>query len=205
MVAFSSSAIGDQLDGARVRSAGLVVFDFQTQPMRVWSGNGDLRAVIRGDTYTFRGIGELGRLSTAGFGLAGLVEEMTFTLAATETLLSAADEDAANLETIGRDVELWVQFFDDRLGRDWNILGNPLLFFWGKMGPIVITQDPPGSDGAIVRTIEVTAQNALRAHGRPPYSFFSDQDQRARSSDGADSLCARIPEFVSGSVTWPRF
>lgn len=197
----AAKEIEAQRDGPLIRKTALVFFDFKSQPVRVFAGFGRLRA--RG--YEWQGLGRLGQLTYSGAGLAGIVEEMTFSLAASEEMLTFADEDADNDETIGRDVEVWIQSFDVVPERDWQLLGDPLLYFWGKMGPIAIDRQVAEDDGQVIRTIEVTAQNAMLNFARPPHSFFSDTDQKARSSDGADNICLRMPEFVDGSVLWPRF
>lgn len=189
------------LGSGRVRAAALVFFDFLSQPVRLWSGAGDLRTL----GSTFKGTAGLGKLSVAGWGPAGIVETMTFSIAANATVLAAADQDAANNETDGRNVWVWLQFFDDRPGKDWALLGDPIFYFWGTMGPITVVQAPPDQAGAIAYSMSVTATNAMRVHSRPTLAFFADHDQKARSPDGLDNSCARMGEFIDGNVLWPRY
>ena len=205
MADFSDPAIDEQLTGRNRRSTAMVWFDFRTKPLYLWPGFGEIRAPHRGKMRTWQGMGTLGSLTSAGFGVATVVEEMTFKLAGTDEILAAADGDAAELETEGRDVEVWLQFQDRRTDRDWQLLGDPILWFWGKMGVPEIGEELPDQDGTRQLSVSVTAQNVLVAHAKPPYGYFSDTDQRTRSYGGDDNLCLRMQEFVDGSVEWPRF
>jgi hypothetical protein len=200
-VAEFDAVVEAQLDAARPYYTVLVFFDFQTQPVRVWHGAGDLAVM----GHTWKGLGRLGQISAAGQSQAGIVEELTFRIAASEEMLERADLDAANEDTIGRDVEVWVQFLDLRPDSRHQLLPERFLYFWGRMGPLTSDRSPPDQAGNVVMSIEIAAQNALRNWSKPPFGMFSDTDQRHRASDGADAICVRIPEFVDGSVAWPQF
>lgn len=206
MTDFNNALIDAQLDGRQVRCAPLVLFHFRSGLLGVWPGFGLLRT--SGTVYggEWQGIGSLGQLSILTSGADGSVAEMTFSLMATSEMLSTMSSDSD--ESIGREVEVFLQFFDvrrfDDAGNfvDWQLLGWPIQIFWGRMGPLRADKTAE-DDGPAQRTLSVSAQNLFVTRGRPPYMHFSDRDQKSRSSD--DNLCVRVSQLSEGSVAWPTF
>ena len=123
-------------------------------------------------------------------------------------LLANIRED--NEETVGREAEIFDQFFDvrevDEAGRavDWATIGDPYSWYWGQMSPVTVKIDPPGDNGRRMRTVSVNVQNALINGARPKNSYFSDRDQRARSG-GTDQIFISVAQFANGTAPWPIF
>ena len=189
-------AIETQLSGQTVRLSALVEFHFRSGTVRLWPGFGDL---VAGGT-TWQGIGQLGALSPVSSGPGQAVEEMEFNLSGGAGLLDKFVDDAE--ESSGREVNVLLQFF----GEDWQTLGDPWNWFWGIMGPLRAERAEAGEDATnpqITRVISVTASNAFVNRARPPYSFFSDRDQRARHP--GDNIFLHISKMAHHTVRWPVF
>jgi hypothetical protein len=189
-------AIAAQLAGNTVRAAPLVHFDFRTTPMRLWPGFGPLEAA--GETWL--GLGDLGSISGTGAGPGQVVEEMAFSLAGGPELLANFAEDAE--EATGREVEVWLQFFDE----GWAPLDDPFQIFWGVMGPLKVERGESGDDpltARATRLLSVTAANAFINRGRPSYGFFTDRDQKARKP--GDNIFLNIARMSEIKVRWPKF
>lgn len=196
--------IDAQLAGATVRCAYLVFLDFKSGPVRLWPGFGDL--TIGG--YTYRGIGNLGALSTITAGPGGAVDEITATLFGDSTILANLEADAA--ESAGQNLEVLLAFFDirqtDEMGNwvDWAPFPDPLSLFVGRMGPMTVKRQPPDLErGGATRIISVPAQSILVNRARPSFQFFSDRDQKSRSP--TDNIFLRVSQMSEGSVRWPVF
>lgn len=198
--------VAAQLDGATVRAAPLVHFAFKSGAIRLWPGFGPL--VAGGETW--QGLGNLGSLSGISGGPGGAVDEINFSLTATEEMLGDFQADAD--EAAGRDVFVWLQFFDlrqkDADGNwvDWKTLGSPRQLFWGRMGPLTAEMSPP-SDGGERRMwlLSLTAQNAFLNRARPTFSYFSDRDQKSRDPTGTDNIFLNVPKYVDATARWPTF
>jgi hypothetical protein len=194
-----------QLDGATVRAAHMALFDFKTEPKRLWPGFGDL---LLPSGLRFEGIGSLGTLSSISAGPGGAVEEITASLFGDETILARIEDDAE--ESVGRELTVYLQFFDirktDEAGNwvEWAPLDEPLTMFVGRMGPLKVKREPPGDGSSASRIVSVSAQNILVNRARPSFSFFSDRDQKARG-DGTDNIFLRVSQYSEGTVRWPIF
>ncbi len=193
-----------QIDGATIRAAGLVKFDFKSGLKRYWQGSGTLDA--GGEKWL--GVGNLGAIEPIQSGPRGAVEEITLSLFGGEGLLANIEADAG--ESVGREVNLYLQFFDirrtDDAGNwvDWQPIADMLSLFWGRMGPMSVKRQAAGAEGRGLRSISVTVQNAMTNRRRPPLGFFSNTDQRERGSS-SDQICIRISEFAEKTVRWPVF
>lgn len=190
-----ADAIVAQLTGPTVRIAALVHFDFRTQPLRLWTGTGELAAL--GEIWHGTdGLGEIGGIAQSADELAA--EEVTFSLASTEGgLLANFQADAAEAE--GRAVTLHEAFFGD----DGSLITTRQVFA-GTLGPLEAKRHPREADGAVMRVIEVRAVNLFANRNRPALRYFSDADQRTRSSD--DELFARVAEYAGGTeIRWPVY
>lgn len=189
-----SAAIQAQFDGATVRQAKLVVFDFVSGPVRLWEGADSL--VIAGDTY--RGIGNLGRMNAISAGPGQAVEEIVFQLAGSPEMLVYFTADSA--ESVGREVRIYIQFFAD----DWSPLDTPVQIFWGRMGSLIVDRPRHNVGDPAGRIITVRATNPFTNRRRAPNAFFSDSDQKARG-DGTDNIFIRASQMASAKVPWPHF
>ena len=199
-----SEIIEAQLSGATVRVTSLVSLDFKSGMVRLWQGAGWLDA----GGFPWRGVGELGAMSPTQSGPRGAVEEIEMSLFGGDTLLANIEADAD--ESVGREVNVYLQFFDirrtDADGNwvDWNPLDDMISMFWGRMGPMSVKRQAASEQGRGSRVVSITVQNALVNRQRPPFGFFSDRDQKARGRT-TDDIFIRIPEFSEGTVRWPQF
>lgn len=199
-------AIEAQIDGANVRCTTLVWFDFKSGGKGYWPGFGDLDAGGR----LYQGTCGLGTLTPMESGPSGGVDEMTFSIAGPPEILQRFPEDME--ETIGRDVEVLLQFFDGRkqdpntgLYVEWRTLDDPMQLFAGKMGPMNVRHDPGSTTERPMRVVSVTAQNAFINRSRAQFGWFTDIDQKARSPGGDDNMFALVSSLVEGSFEWPQF
>lgn len=197
------AAIEAQLSGGVVRASPLVHFDFRSGAVRVWPGFGPLDA----GGYRWQGIGNLGSMSPVTAGSGGAIEEISFSLFGDETMLATIEEDAE--EASGREVNVWLQFFDirqeDEAGNwvEWQPLSDPLVLFWGRMGPLAVQRTPPGEDARASRIVSVSAQNAFLNRSRPAFAWFTDRDQKSRAA--SDNMFVRVSQLTEGTVRWPQF
>lgn len=192
-----------QLSGANVRCTTLVWFDFTSGGKGYWPGFGELVA----DGRLYQGTGGIGTLTPMESGPSGGVDEMTYSIAGPPEILQRFPEDQA--ETIGRDVEVLLRFFDARRQDEggnfveWALLSDPIHVFAGKMGPLTAEHSPGSTSERPMRQVSVTAQNAWINRSRPQYAFFTDLDQKARSA--GDNMFALTAKLVEGSFEWPQF
>lgn len=187
-------AIEVQLDGPTVRRATLAIFEFASGPTRLWEGFRDL--VIDGET--FRGLGNLGRINAVNSGPGQAVEEIVFQLTGNSDMLAFFDEDSD--ETVGREVTLFFQFFN----ADWSAISETVQYFWGRMGAPFVDRELHGVGDPASRIVSVRATNPFINRRRPPFAFYSDRDQKART-DGTDNLFIRASQMASAKVAWPSF
>jgi len=199
-----SELIEAQLSGATVRLAAFVRIDFKSGEMRLWQGYG--KQIAGGEEW--QGVGNLGALTPIQSGPRGAVEEINLSLFGEHEFLENIEADAD--ESIGREVNFYLQFFDVRrfneagVWVDWQPLDDMISWAWGRMGPLSVSRQPPSERGRALRTISVVVQNALVNRRRPPFGYFSDRDQKARGS-ADDEIFSRMAEFSEGTVRWPQF
>ncbi len=193
-----------QLNGATVRAAGLASFDFKSGFKRLWQGAGTLEV----SGHEWLGIGDMGTLEPIQSGPRGAVEEITMRLTGEAGLLAQIDADAD--ESVGRECNIYLQFFDvrrfDEAGNwvDWQPIDELVTLFFGNMGPLSVSRQPPSADGRTSRVVSVTIQNSLVNRRRPAFGFFTDQDQKARHSS-TDQIFIKMAEFSEGTTRWPVF
>lgn len=194
-----------QLAGPLVRCASLARFDFKSGEKRLWPGFGDL--VVNGETW--QGLGNLGQISQVSAGPGQTIEELVLTLFGDDTIISHFTSDAE--EAVGRAVRAYFQFFEvrqtDEAGNwvDWApIGGDPLQFFWGRMGPLFVDRPVQTGGGRATRAISTRAANAFINRRKPPFGLYSDRDQRGRTNN-TDNLFVHASSMASATVNWPVF
>lgn len=210
MAAFDD-LIEAQLSGATVRCAPLVVFEFASETVRLWSGFGDLVIGVDSPVEIFKGIGNLGQISSIDQGTDGIVEEMTFSVFGDEGLLANIAADAE--ESDGRVAKVLLQFFDvrkfDESGNyvDWKALDEPLVLFQGVMGPLKVSRRPPSENQRATRTVSVTAEGYFVRRASPSWRYWSDRDQKGLLEDVEveDEMFSRVSLYADHSVAWPKF
>lgn len=207
MAAFPD-VIAAQLRGATVRCADLVRFDFLAGEKRYWPGFGPF---TDRNHETWEGVGNVGTVSGVTSGPGQAMDELTFALFGDDTMMEKFQESVN--ETAGREAFLYQQFFDvrqfDESGNwvDWLPLDEPMVTFWGTMGPLIIDRplQEPGGQGTRTRAVSIHVVNAFKNRRRPAYSYYSHRDQLARSSDGNDQIFVNASRMASVTVRWPKF
>ncbi len=203
MVDFSQT-INAQIRGANVRLTALVELHFKSGISRLWQGAGTLEIA---DQDWF-GVGKLAAMSPMQSGPRGAVEEIELSLFGEAGLLARIDDDAD--ESVGRECNIFLQFFDvrqtDDAGAwvDWQALDQKIALFWGTMGPLGVKRQVESGGNPGVRVVSVVVQNILVNRQRPVWSFFSKEDQIARTGK-QDDIFNSMQDLVEGTVKWPVF
>lgn len=202
MTTLDHPAIAAQLAGATVRWAPLVAIDLTSGMQRLWPGFGD--RVLGGQTY--RGIGNLGQIEVLEQGPGQAAVERIYRLFGSAAMLSnfAADADSA----AGREVVEYMQFFETRETDEdgnwveWQPVGDPIENYWGVMGELRVERPEAAISEQITRVVEVSTTNAFTNRRRPPNAFYTDRDQKARSS--GDTIFIAMAS-VNRRFRWPNF
>jgi hypothetical protein len=186
-VAYFSETVAAQLAGHHVNVAILGHFDFVSEPMRLWLGDGPIRA----GGHVWQGIGQFASISGLESAINGTAPMATFTLSGVDRGIVARVKEAS-AEVKGRDVTISLQFFDE----DVRPLDNPYAFYVGIMDTMPLTVSGP--DRA---SIEVTAESVFARRGLPLWGNLSDRDQN-RLFPGDRSL-EGLPQIPFRRRTWP--
>jgi len=190
--------IAAALGGAKVECAYLVAFEFASETMRLWRGNGVLDT---SDGNKWMGIGQLGEISGIEQATNGEAPEAKFTLSGIDAdiLRLARDEFAA--EVLGRRAVVYIQFFgepDASNPANQRVLDLPFAVWSGRMLSPTITIDPSGE-----RSIAVPAESLFSLRGRPRYAMNTDRDQDLRFP--GDQGFAFAASLVNKVLTWPDY
>lgn len=180
-------AVATALKQAVVRCDLLVYFDFATTPMWLWQGFGTLHTL---DDQDWQGIGQLGHIGDLESSIGGTAPQATFTLSGVDPSLL---NDALNAsdEVFGRDVNVYMQFFDENFA----CLDNPYVVWAGTMNTLHVKHSVSQC------SVELTAETIFARRSLPPLGNLSDRDQRRLYPD--DSGCGIIPAMVSRVAIWP--
>jgi hypothetical protein len=183
------ATVAAALSGKVVRIGYLVHLDFTTTPFRLWLGHG----LLETGGHTWSGLGELGSISGMESAIGGTAPQTTFTLSGIDPGLVGKAIDASD-EVKGRDVTVYVQFFDP----DMQALDDPYAVYAGTMDLSRVK-----GQGADQRSIEVTAETLFARRALAPFGYLSDRDQQRLFS--GDRGLEQVPAMASKTVTWPQF
>lgn len=181
------SARATDLKKNLVRADLLVMFDFASGAMRLWQGFGTLHTL---DGNDWAGIGELGQIGDLESTIAGNAPQATFTLSGVNPSILAEAMNTSD-EVYGRDVNVYLQFFDEGFAP----LDNPYVAWAGTMDVMHVKQTVETC------TIELTAESIFFRRSLPPLGYLSDRDQRRFYPD--DHGLAIMPGMVARTVLWP--
>jgi hypothetical protein len=166
------------LSARALRVAYLVQFDFKTTPQYLWNGHYPLTWPLVGGP-TWQGLRQLG-------GIEGLEEAADMTATQMKFMLSGVS--AATLaiavgndrdEYVGRQVTVWLQFFDS----DMQPKGNPIARAAGIMDGLEISRARDGDQDKqnSVRVLTLTAESIFYGRGIAPAGNYTERDQKFRS------------------------
>lgn len=190
--------IASSLGGRRVDVAILALFDFTTEPMRLWTGNGVLRTL---DGNDWNGVGQWASLSGIEQAVNGEAPEATFTLSGVDADILRLARDEYEAEVRGRLVRLYIQFFGvddpDDPGNQ-RVLDNPYPIWAGRCLAPSFAVDAAGE-----RSVSLAAESLFSLRSRPRYAMYTDRDQQARFP--GDRGFEFAPSLVNKEVTWPDY
>lgn len=158
-----TGAMADQLTAAILEPILLAKLEFDVNPLRAWSGLGDL--VFEGETYT--GLGTLAGVRPGAETTALRAPGATFTLTGIPASIVTR---ALTVNYQDRPATLWLGALDPAGG----IVVNPLILFRGRMD--IMTVD----DGAESSTISISAESRLIDLEIPRLRRYTPEDQAAR-------------------------
>lgn len=179
--------------GRTVRAAELVFFDFLAEPMRYWRGAGPLRTP---DGIVWEGTGGLGSISGLDLALGTAAPKGTFAIAGTDPRIIAV-AGAQSSRVKGREVELYLQFFDE----GWAPLDLPVSLWWGEMDRMTFTAAADGD--TMSYTVSVAAEGAWTGRSRPAFGFWTDTDQQARAP--GDRGLEQVPSLPGKTIRYPVY
>lgn len=180
-------------------------FRLETDPVvRLWLGFGNIFAssnVFDPDGAEYTGFGEITSLPEFTQMVNGAAVRVEFVLSgvAGPVLQIAANNDADSIK--GKRVSVGMGIF----GPDWQLLGAPHWLANYRADRLTIDR-PPVSDPAAPRlgTISLSCGSELTDRRRPNFSYFSQNDQTARSP--GDNFCEYVPRYANNfNKKWPTF
>lgn len=182
------------LGGATVRASILILLDFVTTPMRLWSGAGYLSS----GGYTWAGLGEVGSISGLDVALSGEAPETTFMLSGVDPEIVSLARDEWQDEAKDRLAQVLIQFHNDADNLPLELYDEPYSIWSGRMQSVRFELM-----GDQTRTISVSVESLFTLRSRPAYSQYTDSDQQARFA--GDLGFAFVPSLLNKVVTWPDF
>lgn len=183
--------IREALAGRKPKSANLILFDFVDEPVRLWTGNGRLKA----GGQTWDGIGRLGAISGLEQAINGEAPEASFILSGIDAQIMRLARAEFGAKAKNRKVTAYVQFFrqDDDVPLD-----QPFPIWSGRMHAPLFNI---AADGA--REVTVTAESLFTLRSRPNFAMYTDRDQQKRfDGDKGFQFVATLRNKI---VTWPDF
>jgi hypothetical protein len=193
------------LAGGKVQCANLVMFDFASEPMRLWTGGYKLDT---NDGAVWRNVGTLGNMSGIEQAVNGEAPQAIFTLSgvSTEIMHIARDEFAS--EAKGRMARVYIQFFgvdDPEDPNNQRVLDLPYPVWGGRMLQPSFNI-VAGEDGEPAEcTVTISAESIFSLRSRPRWAMYTDSDQRNRFPEANDRGFEFVGNLVNKVTTWPDY
>lgn len=187
------------LAGAKVQCAFLVHFDFTTEPMRLWRGEGILRTQ---DDAQWKGLGTFGSMSGIEQAVNGEAPEASFVLSGIDADILRLARDEFEAEVRGRMVRVLIQFFgtDDPDDPDnQRVLDLPYPVWAGRCLMPTFTLDAESGE----RSVAITAESLFSLRSRPRYAMYTDRDQQLRFP--GDKGFEFVGTLINKVTTWPDY
>lgn len=183
--------IAAALGGRTPRCANLVLFDFVTTPVRVWTGNGVLKAA--GEQWS--GLGGLGAIGALEQAMNGEAPEVTMSLSGLDSSILSIARDEFEAEAKDRLVVVYLQFFnqDDDIPLD-----APYPVWSGRIQRPTFTIDASGA-----RDISISIESLFALRSRPNYAMYTIADQQSRFP--GDEGFGFVTSLRNKTVTWPDY
>jgi hypothetical protein len=191
------------LAGRKVQCANLVLFDFATDAVRLWKGNGML---VTNDGEAWFATGSFGDMDGIEQAINGEAPQATFTLSGidAEIMHTARDEFAS--EAKGRMARVYLQFFgqdDPDDPENQRPLDLPFPVWGGRMlqPQFALAEGDDGSPAA--RSVTISCESLFSLRGRPRWAMHTDADQQHRFP--GDQGVQFVASLVRKVTTWPDF
>jgi hypothetical protein len=183
---------------AEAKRVGVLLRVATSPVIRLWSGQvRDLSIPAGGaepdDGAIYQSMGLLTGLPALGAALNGDAERLEFTVsgaAVTGEVAALAGDGASDVR--GRAVDVGLVLFDDA----WQIV-PPIYWLWSGTADS-LTVERTGDAQAPTRTLKLSAGNVFTGRRRPNLTFFTDIDQRRRSSD--DAFFDQVAKYQAGTT-----
>lgn len=191
--------IARALAGSKVQMAPLVKFDFTSEPMGLWRGNGKLRT---NDDAQWLGIGALGSMTGIEQAVNGEAPEASFTLSGIDADIMRVARDEFEAEVRGRLARVYIQFFGVEDAEDpdnQRPLDMPYPIWAGRM--LEPTFDIVADSGE--RSVKISAESIYSLRSRPRYSMLTDRDQQHRFT--GDKGFQFVAKLLNKVLTWPDY
>jgi hypothetical protein len=193
-VSFFPETIEAALGGRTVRASFLVLFDFTSQPMRIWTGAGKITS---GDEDWY-GVGPLGSISGLEQAINGEAPETTFTASGINSEIVSIARDEFADEAKDRLAKVLLQFHNEEDDRPLELFDEPYAIWAGRMQTPRFELQGPRS-----RKITISAETLFSLRSRPTFSQYTDTDQKSRFP--GDRGFEFVPGLLDKIVTWPDF
>lgn len=196
-----SAAVRAQAQGQHVIAALFITFDFLSQTLRIWEGDGPLTR----EGFLWHGLGSrddgsgspLYSIDGLEQAINGSAPQLNLTLSGVDSrLVAAASQDAAAGEIEGRDLTIELGFFDATLPGLVPLDSLMTLGVWTMQKPAF------QATGVTTRTINLPCETLFAQRSRAPFGMLTDRDQQRRFP--GDLGCQFPPSLVDKDVSWPR-
>lgn len=181
-----------------------IFFRLDTSPVvRLWLGIGNIEPgvnVLDLEGATYQGFGAIQDVPELNQMINGAAARVDFTLSGVsgDVLAIASGDDAEAVK--GRAVAVGFGIF----GSDWSLLGAIKWFANYTADYLAVQQSADDPMAPIVRTVTLSCGSLMTGRRRPSLSYFSDQDQQARSP--GDLFCSLVARYAHGfQKPWPQF
>lgn len=182
------------LAGRTVRASFLVLFDFVSRPMRVWTGAGK----ITSGGNDWWGLGSLASISGLEQAVNGEAPETTFVLSGINSEIVSVARDEFEAEAKDRLAKVLLQFHNDHDDQPLELFDAPYSIWAGRMQTARFELQGPSK-----RVITVNAESLFSLRSRPAFSQYTDADQQARFE--GDKGFEFVPGLINKIVPWPDF
>lgn len=170
----------------------------KTSVVRAWLGVGDFDVPaddVETDGGIYLGIGLVGDVPALRQLVGGVAERVEFTLNGADELTFRLADDQVD-EVRGAPVNVGIVFFDE----DWQAVA-PVAWLWDGTADVPAV-DRDGAGGQVTRRVSLSVGSAFTDRTRPQLGFYTDKDQRRRSTN--DAFCARVASYsVDSTIVWP--
>lgn len=195
-----STAELDALSSGDIRLGVFFRMDWDTGPIRLWLGIGDIKPginVLDTTGATYNGLGELLGVPAVQQLINGAADRVTFNVSGVnQNTFALASTEAPMVK--GQAVAMGIAIFDRR----WQLLGAIKWIFRGRADVVNLNWQP--GDNGIVRSLELSVGSLFTGRRRRGLSYLTDHDQQTRSP--GDRYCERTTLYSNGvDKVWPRF